>query len=421
MQQHEQTASYAEYKKPNLIWLPLAIFIVGFFIATYLENQQANENKQHIQASLDTRLEQIAEVVVESVTLFQYGLKGLGGVVMATGIDKFNYPQMQAYSQTRDIETEFSGANGFGLIRLITPEQQSLFTEQARQDRPDKTFDIRQLAPHQDNLFVIQYIEPEQKNQQAVGLDIGSEPGRRFAAIESAKHNQVRLTSPITLVQAEDKVRHGFLIMMPIYSSTPVPKSIEQRLNSVTGWTYASILIGDVLNSMSVLKPDVVFNITDVEFETATSFFQFGTLDKGIPDYHSNTAIDLFGRHWQLQLTAKQAYIDALLLPKNYQIFATTLGATVLLMLIVFSVQLTMLRRAQASAYKAEIAKITEENLKQVNHRLEDEVSRRTKEISEVSALQRNILEGAGYAIVATDEIGNRGPIGNVTTIYTLD
>jgi PAS domain S-box-containing protein len=313
---------------------------------------------------------------------------------------------MQVYSESRDIEREFPGARGFGFIRYVAPQQQAEFVEYARQDRPDKTFNIRQLNSHADGLFVIQYIEPELKNKQAVGLDIGSESARRQAAMESAKHNEVRLTAPITLVQASNKIRHGFLILMPIYRSSIVPQNIEERIANIQGWSYAPILVDEVLNTVNAIKSDVAFSIKDIEAKTSTTFYQFGQSDADVTDYRVSRSIKLLGRHWALELTAKQSFIDSLSLPPKHRVFVTTMGATILVMLFFFILQLAVMRRVQASAYKAQLSEVTATVLRQANDKLELEVSKRIKQISEVSVLQRSILEGAGYAIIATDENG---------------
>jgi signal transduction histidine kinase/CHASE1-domain containing sensor protein len=406
MQHSEQTTSYANHANQKLIWGPLAIFIVGVLVAIYLDKQKTLENQQHIQANLESRLEKIGDAVVETLTLYQYGLRGVRGAILTSGLDEFSYADMQVYSSSRDIEKEFPGARGFGVVRYVEPQQQTEFVEHARKDRPEQDFSIRQLHPHQDSLFVIQYIEPEKQNQQAIGLDIGSESVRRLAAMESAKYNDVRLTAPITLVQASNKIRHGFLIMMPIYGANPIPKSIDERMASIQGWSYAPILVDEVLDTINAIQNDVVFSIKDNDAGTSTTFYQFGILDQQATDYRASQSINLFGRNWVLQLTAKQSYIESLLLLTKHQIFLIVMAFTILLMLIVFSILLTLAKREQASGYKLELSRVTEKALKQANQQLEKEVSKRIKQISQVSVLQRSILESASYAIIATDEEG---------------
>jgi CHASE1-domain containing sensor protein len=156
--------------KLKLFWLPFLILTIGFSIAIYADKRQSLENQQYIAAKLQARLSLISETVTDWVTLYQYGLKGLKGSIITAGIDHFNYANMQAYSASRNVNEEFPGANGFGLIRYVKPVQIEQFVEYARQDRPDGIFNLRQLNQHSDTLFVIQYIEPEDTNKAALGL-----------------------------------------------------------------------------------------------------------------------------------------------------------------------------------------------------------------------------------------------------------
>jgi PAS domain S-box-containing protein len=392
--------------KLNFVWLPIAIFVFGIIVTLILSKQQSAENQQQIQAKLDTKLQQISSKVVESITLYQYGLKSLKGAVLAAGVEEFSHGKMRTFSEALDIETAFSGANGFGLIRNIAHQQQTDFIQSARLDRPDGIFDIQQLSVHLDNVFVIQYIEPEDKNQQAIGLDIGSESNRRQAAIESAKQNDTRLTAPITLVQANNKVRHGFLILMPIYRTKLVPEQPEDRINQVYAWSYAAILIDKVLNASNPISQDVLFNIRDNELINAEAFYQSGENNHQATEHSVKRSITLFGRVWNLELTAKQPFIDSLMLPSRYQIALMVMGMTLVLMLLVSIGQLIFARNKQATEHKKELAKATELALRHANSQLELEVSKKVKEMVQVSALQRSILENAGYAIIATDENG---------------
>ena len=392
--------------KTKLFRLPVVIFVVGLIVALYLDQQQQMEQQQYIESKLHARLELIDEAVVESITLYQYGLRGLRGTITTLGVDNFDYAAMQTYTVTRDKDSEFPGARGFGFIRYLLPGQEADFVAMAAADRPDKTFAIRELNSHNDSKFVIQYIEPEHRNKQAVGLDIGSGPMRREAALNAAKYNQVRLTAPITLVQASEHVRHGFLILLPIYDVDPSKLSEQQRLAHLRGWSYAPLLVNEVLDSISSLKQDVMLTIKDVEGQLITPFYQYGQNDMVPTKVRLSTEIALFGRLWQLELAAKQSFIEQLSLAPRYQVYALSLGITLFVMMLVFSLQLIITRRFEESAYKAELAQVKQETLLQANKALEQEVSERIKQISQANVLQRNILESANYAIIATDEQG---------------
>lgn len=385
------------------LWLPLGLLLAGYIVATVLVEKQQQTQHQRISEAVAQRLDQIADGVRDKVTLYQYGLRGTRGAVMSLSPERFGYNDMQTYTSVRDYKLEFPGARGFGLITKLEPEQTPAFLARMAAERPDYPFQIKQLTPHQNSLFVITYIEPEQDNRQAVGLDIGSEMMRRKAALDSAKYNEVQLTAPITLVQANKQTQQGFLILMPVYTSHEVSDIPEQRLNQLFGWSYAPILINEVLSTVSGLGNDVSLRITDITDQAPIEFFQRGDIESYAPEAQQQKQLLLFGRQWQLTLAPTQRFIANLNLPSGNSLFVEVMALSVLLTLGIYLLQLLLMRRAQLIKHKQELAQIAEQTLLQANAELEQQVERRTAEISRVNALQRSILSGAGYAIIATD------------------
>lgn len=402
----------ASKKRPLMrfrsLFLPLMILTFGLFVAVYLDNEQQNQQRQVIEQQLSLRIEQITGGVNDKVSLYTYGVAGIRGAILATGIDRFRYQNMQDYAASRQNNQEFLGARGFGFIRYVAFEDKMAFESEAKQDRPDNAFAIRQISLHENSSFVIQYIEPESQNRQALGLDIGSEAMRRQAALDSAKSNEVKLTGPITLVQAKMKPQHGFLILMPIYTTSLPPETVEERLQNIVGWSYAPILIDEVLSTISGLGDDIALTISDQNGtqDNHTIFFEYGG-DSDAESSHTVTqTLELLGRSWFLRLTAKELFVQNLRLPYKHQQFIEAMAITLLIALIVSILQLILSRRLLSQRHDIEIAKLAEQALLEANKRLEDEVTLRTQEISRVNILQNSILEGAGYAIIATDKIG---------------
>ncbi|MAD73627.1 MAG: histidine kinase [Rheinheimera sp.] len=388
------------------LWLPLSLLIFGYILAERAVDKEQIQQQQRISQAVQSRLSQISEGVREKVTLYQYGLRGTRGAVMASSPEKFNYQLMQEYTNTRDYPLEFPGARGFGFVRYVAQRNLAEFIESAKQERPDKQFALRQLTPHNDSLLVIQYIEPEIHNNEAIGLDIGSEAMRRYAAMSAAQNNAVRLTAPITLVQAEQKSQQGFLILIPVYNITPAPTTGQERIQHLFGWSYAALLIDEVLSTIAGLGPNVVLNISDITDSQNINFFQRGNETAALREYQQQSQLSLFGRQWQLELAPTEQFVTELALPSYNSLYREIMSLTILISLIVFTLQLLLLRRKQMALHKAELREINEAALTKANAELEVQVARRTAEISQVSALQRTILESAGYAIIATDVDG---------------
>lgn len=388
------------------LWLPLCILLLGYSTANHFVSLKQAEQQQRIKQEVMQRLNLIADGVRDNIALYEYGLRGARAAVMTVTPEQLSYQLILSYSQNRDYSHEFPGARGFGIIRYLNPNEKAIFLAKMAKERPGFNFTIEQFQPHNDSLFVIQYIEPEQRNLEAIGFDIGSEPMRRKAALDAALTNESRLTAPVTLVQANEKTQQGFLILLPIYYTSSIPTAPEARLAQLYGLSYAPILIDEVLSTVSGLQSDVTLAIADVTDTTPLTFFQRGQAAEHLIAHQQQLNMNLLGRHWQLTLTPSQVFINKLQLPSKGVLFREILGASLVIALIVFLVQLLIMRRTQKMRHKAELSHITENTLKQANIELEQLVDARTNEISRVNALQRSILSGAGYAIIATDTSG---------------
>jgi len=173
----------ARYTSTLSVVIPLAI---GLALSVLAALWLHNSNQRQAQTALQQATEEKADAVARRVRLYQYGLRGARGTIVTLSEHGISRRLFSAYSQTRDIDQEFTGALGFGFIRRVRPADEATFVQQARNDdKPD--FNIRQLAPHSGERYVIQYMEPEARNLAAIGLDIASEQNRREAAFNALK------------------------------------------------------------------------------------------------------------------------------------------------------------------------------------------------------------------------------------------
>lgn len=403
MQSTERTPSTFLSKRLSQFWLPLLIVLSGLVIGWTLANLQTQENNRLINDILQQRINHLANGVHDSVAVYELGLRGLRGSIIAKGVQNFDYHSMQTYTGSRNYSKEFPGARGIGYIRLVSPSDKESFAKQMAQERPDKTFNIRQLQPHPDTLFIIRNIEPESNNKQAIGLDIGSEANRREAAIGAANANAMQLTGPITLVQASNQTSQGFLILLPIYQQG---QSLTPSFANVVGWTYAPLLIEEVLRAVSVQSQHLVLSISDITRGNKQEFFTRGDPKSAISAFKKEQNLSLFGREWALTLMPSPEFIASLPLKKPQQAFLNAFLISLLLAAGSFSAQLIALRRIADLQHRHDLIQAEENALQQANLELEQQVKNRTLKLTHLSALQRSILDAAAYAIIATDRDG---------------
>ena len=388
------------------LFLPMIILIVGILVSLFAEQKAQNEQADLVTYTLKNDLQDIRLDFNQRLTFYNYGLKGLHGLISTIGLESFDYQTMMNYVENRDFQEEFPGVRGIGFIQRVEQNQLNDFLFGQRQMRPDSQFDLKQLNTHNDSLFIIRYIEPENNNRSAVGLDIGSESMRRNAAIAAAKNNELQITAPITLVQANKKEKQGFLILQPLYDTTNIPAEPMAKLEHLLGWIYAPILIDEVLNSNIDIPKDVDIQISDVTESDGQVFYQQQSEDSVLGSFVYRERVNVFGRVWELTLSAQPNYVDRVKTTKDFSTFFQYLIISVAVALIFLSTHLALLRKRLMRGYAEKLLIAKEKALKTANEQLEGLVAQRTAEIHEANALQNAILRNASYAVIATDTKG---------------
>lgn len=290
-------------KKWSLITL-----LVGFFVTVFSVTQITNRNADRIEVATRDFSNQLTDEIVQRFEFYQYGLRGVRGTVLTAGQYAITREIFHQYSSTRDVDLEFPGARGFGFIRRVKPKDETFFLNSARYDDWNN-FEIKQLSPHEGERYVIQYIEPVDRNVQAVGLDIASESNRRTAAKSALLSGEVRLSGPITLIQATGHPSQSFLILMPIYSTNAVPATEELRDKFGFGWSYAPLITDDVLSGLGINSDYFQIELSDVT-EPGNSEVFFHNDPSNLSTVYSLTdEISIYGRTWQVSVGVTPSFV----------------------------------------------------------------------------------------------------------------
>jgi len=292
----------------RFVWLVFgAALLVSLGLCWWLHLHNQTLYAQRLNALTDS----IEERVRERVGLYEYGLRGARGAVVAAGGTSVSREVFAAYMASRDLAREFPGARGFGFIRKVPRSQEAAFLASARAEGP-ADFAIRELSPHSGERYVIQYIYPLANNRGATGLDVASENNRRAAAAAAAQDAAVRITAPITLVQADDQPRQGFLAFLPVYARGTVPADASARESATIGWAYAPLSVNEVLGDFGPVLQEVGLQLSDAA-ESKPFFVTDGHTRAdalaSVPQARRTMAI--FGRQWVLQTRALPALASA--------------------------------------------------------------------------------------------------------------
>ena len=285
--------------------------LLGIILTLIVAARVEREYQLIAQNNLVREAERLAHETSKRINLYEYGLRGARGFVLGTA-DQLSRKNFRLYASTRDYQKEFSGAKGFGFIRRVPVSSEKLFLEQARaDDQPD--FAIQQLTPHQNERYIIQYIEPQAPNQLAIGLDINSEKFRRDAAETAITTGQVQITAPITLVQNHNQSQQSFLILLAVYSSWTVPVDENERWQHAIGWVYAPLSMQDILDTLNVDSNFYQLELTDIgDLQNPVNFYNSEPNKSNASLYSHSVTRLIYGRTWQFDITAKPALLYAL-------------------------------------------------------------------------------------------------------------
>ncbi|MFG5121689.1 CHASE domain-containing protein [Methylorubrum sp. POS3] len=337
----------------------LSVLVLGLLAALGAAQWAEVWNARTKAERFEVAANRVASLIEGRMALYEYGTRGARGAVIVAGEDAITRESFGRYSRTRDVDTEFPGARGFGLIRRVPAASQEAFSEAARRDgAPD--FRIRQLRPHDSERYVIQYIEPMARNREAVGLDVASEEDRRAGALQAMETGRATLTAPITLVQASGMKERGFLLFLPVTRAGAPAGTAEERRSATWGWTYAPLVIDEVLAGVDLDSPALDVGIRDME-ATATRFYgdreQAGTPTDGLT---ATRRLSIYGRTWLVDVAARPAFVAGLNLVRPATVAAIVGTGTLLLAGLVYLRLAGQRREVLAAVEKGRLAAIVE-------------------------------------------------------------
>ncbi|KPN90145.1 PAS domain-containing hybrid sensor histidine kinase/response regulator [Pseudomonas nunensis] len=318
-------------------------------------------NQQQAQEAISAATENAAELVLTRLDLYQYGLRGARGAVLTAGEHGISRQVFDQYNQTRDLAAEFPGASALGFIRRVLERDEGDFLKHARADGK-ADFSIREFSPHSGERFVVQYVEPAEGNQLAIGLDIASETSRREAAQSSIQSGVARITGPITLIQAQGKPQQSFLVLMPIFRGGVTPVTVAEREAAAFGWSYVVLQTEEVLRGLRIENETVHLRLRDITVPGQEKLFYESSDNSTSRETLVTHRLerDVYGRRWQIELGANSLFMQRL-----HQVSPTVvllMGGllTLLLATLASVVSVSRQRRRQIFSEQARLASIVE-------------------------------------------------------------
>jgi PAS domain S-box-containing protein len=246
-------------------------------------------------------------------------LRGLQGFF--AGSVEVDRGEFHRYVDRLELTKRLPGFQVVGFARRVTLAERDAFSDAVRSDRHllaegYSAFAVRPPGERPEYL-VIEFIEPAQGNEAAMGLDLLSESARRRAAERARATGAAAATAPITLVQETGR-QTSFLLIVPIYRNGAPIATTEERQDAFVGVVYAAFRMEDLARG--------VFGDDPQRFDLAIDDVGLvGTAAGGAADvqpllhqtasqreatpapFVSTRLLDFAGRQWRLRIDAAEA------------------------------------------------------------------------------------------------------------------
>ncbi|MEY4751328.1 MAG: hypothetical protein RIQ60_3542 [Pseudomonadota bacterium] len=304
----------------------LAVFMLAALGVLLGVLWQVEHNRSLVSERFGATAHRRADLLVDRMSDYEYAVLGVRGALAAAGGEAADCRAFDAYSATRELAREFPGARGTGLIRRVSRHDEARFVADQRRHQPD--FAVRELAPHMGDRFLVQCLDTVDNNRSALGLDIGSEGVRRQAALQAMRSGKATLSGPFTLMRAAQpgmpQPERGFLLVLPLYrGSGGTPHDLAEREAALYGWAFVVLDIDAVIAGLGLRTDDVDLTLLDVagerpqvihddSAEPGSGASRPARTQPVDPAWEQRLALDVFTRAWQLQLTARPAYVEGL-------------------------------------------------------------------------------------------------------------
>ncbi len=325
-------------------WLiPVMTFVGGAMITAVVIWFVVDSNQRHIRNSVAETAQPLFDAVTERIFIYTYGMYEARTAVISGGGREVNRAHMIQFGEILNLPVNFPGARGFGFVRRVAANNMDSFLQKTRRERSGG-LTIKQIAPHDGERYILEYLEPEglYNNSEALGLDIGSESRRRSTADMAMRSGEIRMTAPIRLVDSQNSLPDSFLLLLPLYDNGKVPDTQPQRMRSGFGWINTPLKIPNMLEDLSPNAERLLLSLSDVSDLAKPQLFFQNSDNSGFYPYQQDKR--LFGRVWRFQLSVTPAFIESLHLTSS-----SAVAAIGLLISILSAILMALLRAQQAN------------------------------------------------------------------------
>lgn len=178
-------------------------------------------------------------------------LRAAASLFVASG--EASEEEWHSFVKSLDLVTRYAGMHGMSVAERVHHKDLKDFLARMRTIvAPDfKVYRARGVsqprAPPED-YFIVKFVESLTKDFQVRGLDLGSDPRRRWAAEKARDSGNITLSERVDL-HLKDPTP-GFLLFLPVYRPGLPVSTVEERRRALWNWIVAPLVTQDFFASI---------------------------------------------------------------------------------------------------------------------------------------------------------------------------
>ncbi|MGK3985533.1 CHASE domain-containing protein [Sorangium sp. So ce136] len=216
------------------------VLLLGLTATALVFRTMRQKVEDETQAYFDDHAYKATDALAHRFQTYLAGLRASQGLLVA--MRDVSYAQWKRYVETLDLPRNYAGINGVGFVRYVAADRKAAYEEEVRRTHgaAEATYARFEVKPASDRpgYFVLEYLEPLEKNRQAIGLDLGFEQARREALETARDTGRAAASGRITLVQDAARTP-GLMVALPIYHHELPHGTVEERRAALLGYVYA--------------------------------------------------------------------------------------------------------------------------------------------------------------------------------------
>lgn len=229
-------------------WPAWAVLGIALLATVFVSLQVKKSIEQDAIRQFAFTSDQVTLKIKERLDAYSLILRG-GAALFGASISVGRH-EWRSYVETLNVEKTVPGVQGIGFAQAIAADQLASHIAAIRAEG-FPAYAVRP-AGERDFYSAIIYLEPfRDRNLNAFGYDMWSEPVRRAAMLQARDSGEIALSGKVELVQESGRQNQaGFLMYFPVYRNGWPTGTMEQKRAALFGWAYSPYRMNDLMGGI---------------------------------------------------------------------------------------------------------------------------------------------------------------------------